>query len=514
MVENCGRFQKEGICFDAFPETLKDAILATENLGICYLWIDAFCILQDEDNKEVLAAKQRELAKMADIYRNATVTIAASRASRANAGFLFDRQPIGSDSPNSVFQVRYNKGMENDGTIIMYPFAAEPVEPLDTRAWAMQERLLSRRIIDFGCRSTSWICCTDTFETLTDGWSSISGVNSERSYDLFRSIQSLTPQIDPNMASTLWHRAVQEYSSREITKCQDRLPAIAAVAGQFKQYLGSKYLAGLWYQHLALDLLWEAAEQQLRVKQTDYIGPSWSWVSTNRPVRYKSYMVHEEDGTPVILPTLDSSFRALDGKVQLYSNFELGQVLGGSLKVSARYQPALWRPGNQIDKTKQIGTLWNEKHRVELPAHFIVDSQSFPQHEATEQATMQIYLMVVIANPDYNFSMSEGYSTQFEFATSAGAGRWRRKLSRNHDADSKRYHPSERPFANIKGIVLRKVDRHTFSRLGVFELDHHYSEMWKQSLRSRSRNWNDCFSEFHAHTKFMMEGQVKEFIIV
>ena len=71
--------------------------------GVKYLWIDAFCILQDDHSEEARVDKERELGKMADIYKNATITIAASRATGADKGFLHERQAIGFETPNSVF---------------------------------------------------------------------------------------------------------------------------------------------------------------------------------------------------------------------------------------------------------------------------------------------------------------------------------------------------------------------------------------------------------------------------
>jgi hypothetical protein len=62
-----------GIAFESLPALFQDAVVATRNLGIQYLWIDSICIIQD--SKEDWEA---ESAKMGSIYRNAHVTIVAS----------------------------------------------------------------------------------------------------------------------------------------------------------------------------------------------------------------------------------------------------------------------------------------------------------------------------------------------------------------------------------------------------------------------------------------------------
>lgn len=67
-------FQRE-INLEEMPRTLLDAVTVTRDLGIRYLWIDALCIIQDD-----LLDLVSEIDKMTDIYKNATVVIAAEGA--------------------------------------------------------------------------------------------------------------------------------------------------------------------------------------------------------------------------------------------------------------------------------------------------------------------------------------------------------------------------------------------------------------------------------------------------
>jgi hypothetical protein len=52
------------------PKTIEDAIAVTINLGIRYLWIDKFCIPQND-----AAEKHRQISVMASVYRSAEATI-------------------------------------------------------------------------------------------------------------------------------------------------------------------------------------------------------------------------------------------------------------------------------------------------------------------------------------------------------------------------------------------------------------------------------------------------------
>lgn len=70
------------IPLQAFPAACRDAIRLTRALGFRYLWIDAFCIIQDDR-----ADWASEFSSMADAYANAFLAIAPRRSSNEE-GFL------------------------------------------------------------------------------------------------------------------------------------------------------------------------------------------------------------------------------------------------------------------------------------------------------------------------------------------------------------------------------------------------------------------------------------------
>jgi hypothetical protein len=74
------------IRFDQLPKTLQDSLMIARYLGFDYIWIDCLCIVQDDREDW-----NREAACMADIYKNAALTVAASRSADCDAGFLSDR---------------------------------------------------------------------------------------------------------------------------------------------------------------------------------------------------------------------------------------------------------------------------------------------------------------------------------------------------------------------------------------------------------------------------------------
>jgi hypothetical protein len=85
------------IDFHILPNTIKDAITVTANIGLQYLWIDVLCIAQDN-----IEFKDSEIPKMANIYSTATVTILASRANGVHEGFLHRREELDEIRGNTV----------------------------------------------------------------------------------------------------------------------------------------------------------------------------------------------------------------------------------------------------------------------------------------------------------------------------------------------------------------------------------------------------------------------------
>ncbi|PMD47683.1 HET-domain-containing protein [Hyaloscypha variabilis F] len=133
------------------PATIADAVTVTRSLGIKYLWIDALCIAQDDD-----ADKTKEIKYMGKIYNNARVTIAAASAQSVQAGFL-NRDSRG-DLPLPILfpEGGYGKLWVRSSLVL-------PAEPLDSRGWALQEYLLSPRVLYYGSRELFWKCQQELF---------------------------------------------------------------------------------------------------------------------------------------------------------------------------------------------------------------------------------------------------------------------------------------------------------------------------------------------------------------
>lgn len=147
--ENYHSRTTEGFEEERLPSTFRDAIRVTRELKKRYLWIDSLCIIQGDPNDWQVEAK-----KMASVFRNAYCTIAASSARDSKQGFLKrPREPaecvrVPSSSYGDVIISTFVDDFESD--------VEESL--LSSRAWVLQERVLSRRTIHFTSRQTYWEC--------------------------------------------------------------------------------------------------------------------------------------------------------------------------------------------------------------------------------------------------------------------------------------------------------------------------------------------------------------------
>ena len=273
-----------GFHMDKLPDTLKDAVIVTQKLGLSHLWVDAVCIIQDSE-----VDKSTEMARMAAVYENAAVTIASSRTDGARESFLKERtkfkELFNHASEPELFAFHYRCQDEQPGSIVlMHKYVPKLGEPLDGRGWAFQERLLSPRMIDYRSEQTKWMCrASEGQPSFTDGWMDNTAGYEDQGFlvqsreTIHRSPHELTSR-NVRDARYQWYQVLALYTSRALGTKTDRLPAISAVAQRYSEILNSKYLAGLWESWLGEELLWKQGRNiPFSVRPETYQGPSWSW---------------------------------------------------------------------------------------------------------------------------------------------------------------------------------------------------------------------------------------------
>ncbi|UZP39468.1 hypothetical protein NXS19_007284 [Fusarium pseudograminearum] len=214
-------------------KVFREAIWVTRCLGYRYLWIDALCINQEDDNEKAI-----EVARMDQIYSGATANLSATSAS-----------------------------------------------------CGAEERILAPRVIHFCKNKIFRECSKEQMDELQDYSPCISipkqanqaHINfiSDEGFDGLRKEQDFYHQFRSRL---------EIYSRTALSFPQDRLPSVAGISKAIGRYMGlgeDQYFAGVWRNDLPKALLWKT-RYNLRNKNWDpknagYISPSWSWAGCEAP---------------------------------------------------------------------------------------------------------------------------------------------------------------------------------------------------------------------------------------
>ena len=143
--------RKSRIPFNELPLTFGDAVTTTRKLNIPYLWIDSLCIIQDS-----LSDWEKESGRMAMVYAGSVCTLSVLGSKDSNGGFF--------RGPGERSDCVFRHGL----TFASQCIRVFPSEPnswvldglLMDRAWTLQERELSKRILHFSRDELLWECGT------------------------------------------------------------------------------------------------------------------------------------------------------------------------------------------------------------------------------------------------------------------------------------------------------------------------------------------------------------------
>jgi hypothetical protein len=321
--------RKRGMSIAELPSTFQQAALIAKSLGVTYLWIDSLCIIQDSPSDW-----EYEASRMGDVYANSYLTIAASSSLDDSSGCFpsleaKDSPYVSPEAASMSLKVAANIGpylvFRNNGDSPTYltkgmfavvntktkredakpstlfftrewmpasskwtpriysigtfgsPFDPLVKEPLNTRAWTLQERILAPRTIHFASDQMLWVCkkCVltedgcrfassgpsqpfATMESLLQGQLipfRRHGLprNPERTKSSYDVIHKISPGMSDYLMAgddfllhnfeTLYYNAprigrwkytwlwlVEEYSRRKLTYPEDKLSALSGLA--------------------------------------------------------------------------------------------------------------------------------------------------------------------------------------------------------------------------------------------------------------------------------------------
>lgn len=273
------------------------------------------CIIQDNE-----VDKKLEIANMRQIFRNAWLTIAAACAKSAYEGFLHPRKK----RAGPTLRLPFLCPSQEIGTIHLGWQPSIPeldlsradvtyamTNPIENRAWTLEEKLLSQRMLIYSSTNLIWICKAKTsFDG--GGW------------DFRPGPRLISLHGNTRIQGRTWREIVEDYSQRLLSDGRDKLRAISGLAQECGVRYPDQYLAGLWRCEMPRDLLWRVMENpqqaisisgalsapgrlletrrpkisvSLGARHMHYRAPSWSWASVDcRMVwlNHPNFLKHED----------------------------------------------------------------------------------------------------------------------------------------------------------------------------------------------------------------------------
>ena len=277
-------------------QAIQDAIQCVSELGERYLWVDALCIIQDDEEH-----KSFQVQQMDRVYGSSLLTLIhappeARPEVEAHNGLAGYRKRY-----QMTKQVTYQvQGLE-----LLIPFTSlnDVISGSlwTTRAWTFQEERLSRRNLYFTETQMYFQCscavfCEDSvgegihpsacIEPATNLWNS-SGIYSSLNHGRYNTNPpptwlSRTPIDDPVKAIAAYSRSVAQFSGRQMSNARDILASFEGILSVLREFLKTDFWFGLPERYLDEALLWIEAGPSLRrnafiTPSSKMLFPTWSW---------------------------------------------------------------------------------------------------------------------------------------------------------------------------------------------------------------------------------------------
>ncbi|KAH9475660.1 hypothetical protein JR316_0011219 [Psilocybe cubensis] len=357
--ENFGAYTKK-IDSAHLPKTILDAIHITRLLGIQYLWVDSICIIQDSEEDKLV-----EITRMGHIYRHSYLTIVAACSPRDGAGFLGPRPPVppsqfprdtefpfpcfpnqgGTALPPVIGKVKMSPiafYTELDDSFDKWSDYFPAMEPVNERAWCLQEYAMSPRSLVFTYHTVQFHCITGGAQNVGGSYNSHPDREDLLPQNFFFSDFVKTSGMPVRGSQEwvsvrrAWNAVLREYTRRSITNAEDTFVAFAGIAQVFQTVLGGDYLAGLWRNTLLSDLLWFKFADMDMARPKIYRAPSWSWASVEGAIVPGKLFDRELHATETLAEVISCTV------LLRYPEHPFGETKEGTLLLRARLEECRW----------------------------------------------------------------------------------------------------------------------------------------------------------------------------
>lgn len=255
------------------PRTIAEAMGLCRNLELRYLWVDALCIRQDNEED-----KLEQIRQMDAVYGNAFLTVVQASADPNTDA----NSPLAGLSPGSR-RVQQEEAVIQGNRVILTlrpPFStAIEQSKWYTRGWTLQEFYISQRSLIFTDKQVflvsdkGYFFCEDTvFEHGKENVVAYcKSFNQDLAFDW--DFNPLGKSILPTAAERFCY-LLCEYTGRQLSDPGDALAAFSAVLAVFAEKLGASRF-GIPGKIFDYCLCWSPTSLTLLERRSQF--PSWSW---------------------------------------------------------------------------------------------------------------------------------------------------------------------------------------------------------------------------------------------
>ncbi|CZR45331.1 uncharacterized protein FPRO_15494 [Fusarium proliferatum ET1] len=281
----------------SLPQTIEDAITVTAEVGIPFLWVDRYCVPQQD-----CPQKREQIQMMHKIYRQADLTIIAAAGDSSCYGLPGISTPR-ARAP-SVDLCVGNHHLVSTGRSVKEAIRGTAWA---SRAWTYQEGLVSRRKLIFTDEQVYLHCMEREFrETIEQDLDLLAQADVSDLSDPFRC--SILHFIPENAGTEGVYSLTGDFSERRITYPSDRLNAFLGILNLFQDAFPESF-RHIWGQPIPYSTDMSVADVVVSALKWHIVGlaqrrpdfPSWSWVGWKGQAYPSANSVYKEDITASLL---------------------------------------------------------------------------------------------------------------------------------------------------------------------------------------------------------------------
>ncbi|KAK0613689.1 heterokaryon incompatibility protein-domain-containing protein [Immersiella caudata] len=251
------------------PRTFKDALRVAEQLEVAFVWIDALCVMQDNEEQLV-----QHMDVMDSIYGSATLTIVSDAASADSGipGISLPRGPpqaiLNHGSRSYISAKRtFGKSLTSDSC-------------WESRAWCLQEKVFSLLVFTghqafYHCAATTWFEDTimeprekNRITTITIAERSNHGRKDRGS------AQHTAYEAHRKLFERNFLRLLEEYTKRQLSFESDAIRAFSGILSSMESQHGPA-IWGVPEYIFARGISWSQSRHKMDARRRQF--PSWSW---------------------------------------------------------------------------------------------------------------------------------------------------------------------------------------------------------------------------------------------